>query len=205
MPQEREFALVFKVLNNAFSPPLQAGLRSGRQGARRRQMHLLGPTEYDEAKQVQLAQDMITRGVDGLGISAGNPKAMARIMKKAKDKGIPVVTFDSDVLPGGRRAALDLHRHRQLRVRRRRWRRRCWRQEEGRHRLHPVRRAGLAKTSRPRPRHPRHARRRRQGQAGRSASTGQNGWTEPAGCPVYNNDDITLAAQQVQRRYDHQP
>ena len=27
--------------------------------------------------------------------------------------------------------------------------------------------------------------------------TGQNGWTEPAGCPVYNNDDITLAAQQV--------
>jgi len=27
--------------------------------------------------------------------------------------------------------------------------------------------------------------------------TGQNGWTEPAGCPVYNNDDVKLAAQQV--------
>ena len=59
----------------------------------------IGPTEYDEAKQVQLAQDMITRGVDGLGISAGNPKAMARILKMANDKGIPVVTFDTDVLP----------------------------------------------------------------------------------------------------------
>lgn len=25
--------------------------------------------------------------------------------------------------------------------------------------------------------------------------TGQNGWTEPDGCPLYNNDDVNLAAQ----------
>ncbi len=27
--------------------------------------------------------------------------------------------------------------------------------------------------------------------------TGQGGWTEPAGCPVYNNDSVPLAAQQM--------
>lgn len=27
--------------------------------------------------------------------------------------------------------------------------------------------------------------------------TGQNCWSEPDGCPVYNNDDVKLAAQQV--------
>jgi ribose transport system substrate-binding protein len=35
--------------------------------------------------------------------------------------------------------------------------------------------------------------------------TGQNGWTEPDGCPVYNNDDIKLAAQQVNDVFTAQP
>ena len=97
--EEREFALVFKVLNNAFSPPIQAGCEAAAKKLGDVKCTYLGPTEYDEAKQVQLAQDMVTRGVAGLGISAGNPKAMARIMKMAKEKGIPVVTYDTDVLP----------------------------------------------------------------------------------------------------------
>ena len=116
---EREFALVFKVLNNAFSPPIDAGCQAAAAKLGDVTCTYIGPTEYDEAKQVQLAQDMITRGVDGLGISAGNPKAMARIMKMAKDKGIPVVTFDTDVLPEDAGLRAHLYRHRQLRVRRR--------------------------------------------------------------------------------------
>ena len=35
--------------------------------------------------------------------------------------------------------------------------------------------------------------------------TGQNGWTEPQGCPVYNDDDIRLAAQQVNDVFTSQP
>ena len=97
--EEREFALVFKVLNNAFSPPIQAGCEAAAKKLGDVKCTYIGPTEYDEAKEVQLAQDMVTRGVAGLGISAGNPKAMARIMKMAKEKGIPVVTYDTDVLP----------------------------------------------------------------------------------------------------------
>ena len=96
---EREFALVFKVLNNAFSPPIEEGCQAAAKKLGDVTCTYIGPTEYDEAKQVQLAQDMVTRGVAGLGISAGNPKAMARIMKMAQEKGIPVVTYDTDVLP----------------------------------------------------------------------------------------------------------
>ena len=96
---DREFALVFKVLNNAFSPPIEQGCQAAAKELGDVTCTYIGPTEYDEAKQVQLAQDMVTRGVAGLGISAGNPKAMARIMKMAQEKGIPVVTYDTDVLP----------------------------------------------------------------------------------------------------------
>ena len=80
---DREFALVFKVLNNAFSPPIDAGCKAAAKELGDVTCTYVGPTEYDEAKQVQLAQDIITRGVAGLGISAGNPKAMARILKLA--------------------------------------------------------------------------------------------------------------------------
>ena len=120
-----------------------------------------GPTEYDEAKQVQLAQDIITRGVDGLGISAGNPKAMARIMKMAKDKGIPVVTFDTDVLPEDAGLTVDLYRHRQLRVRRCAGPEGAGAQEEGGTVCIQSGAPGLREPQGPHPGHSRHARGRR--------------------------------------------
>src|SRR5215208_148496 len=89
---------VFKVLNNAFTPPLQEGCA---QAAKDFNVDCIfvGPPEYNEAQEVQMLQDMIQRGVDGLAVSAANPKAMARALKQAQDRGIPVVMFDSDVLP----------------------------------------------------------------------------------------------------------
>ena len=56
--EEREFALVFKVLNNAFSPPIQAGCEAAAKKLGDVKCTYIGPTEYDEAKEVQLAQDM---------------------------------------------------------------------------------------------------------------------------------------------------
>lgn len=192
---DREFALVFKVLNNAFSPPIDAGCKAAAKELGDVTCTYVGPTEYDEAKQVQLAQDIITRGVDGLGISAGNPKAMARILKMATDAGIPVVTFDTDVLPedaslratyigtdnyefGKVLAEKVLESKKGGTV--------CIQSgapasENLKARIQGIRDT-LAGASKDKP-------------VGTLA--GENGWTEPAGCPVYNNDDITLAAQQV--------
>ena len=193
---EREFALVFKVLNNAFSPPIDAGCKAAAEKLGDVTCTYIGPTEYDEAKQVQLAQDIITRGVDGLGISAGNPKAMARIMKMAQDKGIPVVTFDTDVLPedaGLRSTYIGTDNYEfgialaeKVLENKKEGGTVCIQSgapasENLKARVQGIRDtlAGAAKD------------------APVEALTGQNGWTEPAGCPVYNNDDVTLAAQQV--------
>lgn len=192
---QREFALVFKVLNNAFSPPIDKGCKAAAKELGDVTCTYIGPTEYDEAKEVQLAQDEITRGVDGIGISAGNPKAMARIMKIAKDKGIPVVTFDTDVLPedaglrstyigtdnyefGKALAAKVLDNKKSGTV--------CIQSgapasENLKARVQGIRDV-LGGGTKDKP-------------IGRLS--GQNGWSEPAGCPVYNNDDITLAAQQI--------
>lgn len=192
---EREFALVFKVLNNAFSPPIEQGCQAAAKKLGDVKCTYIGPTEYDEAKQVQLAQDVLTRGVAGLGISAGNPKAMVRILQLAKEKGVPVVTFDTDVLPEdaalrstyigtdnyefGKVLADKVVAHKKGGTV-------CIQSgapasENLRARVQGIRDVlGGGTKDKPIER-----------------LTGQNGWTEPAGCPVYNNDDITLAAQQV--------
>ena len=193
---DREFALVFKVLNNAFSPPIDDGCKAAAKELGDVTCTYVGPTEYDEAKQVQLAQDIITRGVDGLGISAGNPKAMARILKMANDAGIPVVTFDTDVLPEDanlRATYIGTDNYEFGKV-------------LGEKVLESKKEGGTVCIQSGAPASE-NLKARIQGIRDTLAGVakdkpidvlnGENGWTEPAGCPVYNNDDITLAAQQV--------
>lgn len=62
-----------------------------------------GPQKYDEAEQVQVVRDLITRGVDGLAISPANAQAMARVINEAVAAGIPTITYDADS-PGSKRA-----------------------------------------------------------------------------------------------------
>ena len=44
-------------------------------------------------------QDLITKGVDGIAVAPSNAPAMAKVLKAAADAGIPVMTWDSDLLP----------------------------------------------------------------------------------------------------------
>ncbi|WEK52660.1 MAG: sugar-binding protein [Candidatus Kaistia colombiensis] len=59
----------------------------------------IGPADATEQEQVELVQDLITKHVDGIGVSAANAPAMAKILARAKEANIPVVTWDSDLLP----------------------------------------------------------------------------------------------------------
>ncbi len=54
--------------------------------------------EHTEQEQIQIVQDLIARKVDGIAVAPSNAPAMARVLKRAKDAGIPVITWDSDVL-----------------------------------------------------------------------------------------------------------
>jgi ABC-type sugar transport system substrate-binding protein len=55
-----------------------------------------GPTETDPAKQNEVVEGWITRGVDVLAVSVENKEAISTALRKAREKGIKVVTFDAD-------------------------------------------------------------------------------------------------------------
>ena len=77
----------------------------------------------------------------------------------AKAKGIPVLTWDSDLLPENTGPARRLYRHAQLRHRRQPREARAEDQAERRHDLHPVGRRRGGQPQRAHAGHPRHARR----------------------------------------------
>lgn len=55
-----------------------------------------GPPQADINAQINLIEDFISTGVDGLAISPNDPTAIAPVIKKALDAGIPTITFDAD-------------------------------------------------------------------------------------------------------------
>ena len=63
-----------------------------------------GPPESDEAEQVQILRDLVTRGVNGISLSPVNADAVVSVIESAAKKNIPVVTFDSDA-PNSKRLA----------------------------------------------------------------------------------------------------
>lgn len=190
----KHFAMVFQVLNNAFTPPLQQGCEAAAK-ALGDTCTFMGPSEYDEAAEVQMAQDVIQRGVDGIAISAANPKAMVRALKLAKEKNLPVVLFNSDVLPedaslrltwiGTDNYSLGAQLAKEVQNLKAKGGTVCIQSGPAasinlNDRVQGARDV-LGGGTREKP---------------IERLTGQNGWTEPAGCPAYNNDDVRLAVQQ---------
>ncbi|HDP34922.1 MAG TPA: sugar ABC transporter substrate-binding protein [Candidatus Hydrogenedentes bacterium] len=57
-----------------------------------------GPSKETEiAQQINIVQDMITRGVDGIVLAACDANALINVVEQAHHAGIPVVMVDSDV------------------------------------------------------------------------------------------------------------
>jgi rhamnose transport system permease protein len=61
-----------------------------------------GPTDLDPAKQNEVVEGWITRGVDAIAVSVENRAAISTVLRKARGKGIKVVTWDSDAEPDAR-------------------------------------------------------------------------------------------------------
>lgn len=55
-----------------------------------------GPTETDPAKQNEVVEAWITRAVDVIAVSVENKEAISTVLRKARGKGIKVVTWDAD-------------------------------------------------------------------------------------------------------------
>jgi rhamnose transport system permease protein len=61
-----------------------------------------GPTELDPAKQNEVVEAWITRGVDAIAVSVENKAAISTVLRKARQRGIKVVTWDADAEPDAR-------------------------------------------------------------------------------------------------------
>jgi rhamnose transport system substrate-binding protein len=61
-----------------------------------------GPTNTNPAEQSRIIDTWINRGVDVIAVACEDGKSLSTSLKKARDKGIKVVTFDSDTTEDAR-------------------------------------------------------------------------------------------------------
>src|SRR6201999_2323272 len=137
-------------------------------------------------------------GVDGIAVSPANAAAMASVLPDAKAKGIPVLTWDSDLLPEAkdlRIAYVGTHNYEigvnlaklamQIKPKGGKI---CIQSGGAAAANHNERMQGIRDTLAG----------KESAQAPGDRLTGQNGWTEVDGCPLYTNDDFPLSVQQFQ-------
>jgi len=55
-----------------------------------------GPTDLDPAKQNEVVEGWITRGVDVIAVSVENKDGISTVLKKARERNIRVLTWDAD-------------------------------------------------------------------------------------------------------------
>jgi ribose transport system substrate-binding protein len=188
-------AIVVKGLDNPFFEQINLGCQQWMEENADSEYECLytGPaSSADEAGEVQIVDDLLSSGVAAIAISPSNAPAMAnRIRDIAPD--VPVMTIDADFLEQDRdlRATYLGTDNYLMGV--------MMAQEAAK--LKPeggtvclqlgnvaadninARAQGFRDTS--------------AGEEGIERLTGQNGWTEIAGCPVFTNDQADLANQQM--------
>ena len=93
------FALVPKAMNNPFFDLARDGCYKAQEELADVTCEYIGPGEHTEMEQIQIVQDLISKGVDGIAVAPSNAPAMAKALRAAQEAGIPVMTWDSDLLP----------------------------------------------------------------------------------------------------------
>jgi rhamnose transport system permease protein len=88
-------AMMPKSLGNAY---FIAGHKGADEAAKELGIELLwdGPTDPDPAKQNEIVDTWITRGVDVIAVAVENRTAISSVLRKARERGIHVVTWDAD-------------------------------------------------------------------------------------------------------------
>ncbi len=61
-----------------------------------------GPTDVDPARQNEIIESWITRGVDAIAVAAANREGISTALRKARSRGIKVITWDADAMPDAR-------------------------------------------------------------------------------------------------------
>jgi ribose transport system substrate-binding protein len=99
--EDMTILLAPKSLNNPYWFAVENGMRDAAEKLGIKAI-FDAPVEADAAKQAEKILSYIVKGVDGIGISPNDPEAIKVVVKRALDKGIPVIMFDSDSPDSGR-------------------------------------------------------------------------------------------------------
>jgi rhamnose transport system permease protein len=96
---------VIAVMPKAKGDPYFVSCRAGaEEAARELGVELIwdGPTGLDAAKQNELVESWITRRVDVIAVAVENKVGISTVLRKARQDGIRVLTWDADGLPDAR-------------------------------------------------------------------------------------------------------
>ena len=102
--KKMRFAVVPKAMNNPYFDLSRDGCMARAKALGDIECVYTGPVEHKPASQVQIIQDLITQGIDGLAISISDADAVIGVIKQARDAGIAVITFDADSPKSARQA-----------------------------------------------------------------------------------------------------
>ena len=194
------FALVPKNVNNPFFDQARDGCKKAEAelgGAI--ECRYIGPGEHGGGEeQLQMVNDLIQSGVDGIAVSPSNAAAMASALAQAKAAGIPVLTWDSDLLPenkdlriayvGTKNYDIGVNLAKIVQEIKPDGGTICIQSGGAAAANHNERMQGIRDTL--------------GGMSGTTSPgerlTGQNGWTEVDGCPLYTDDDFPRSVQQME-------
>jgi ribose transport system substrate-binding protein len=194
------FALVPKNMNNPFFDQARDGCKKAEaESGGKFKCEYIGPGEHGGGEeQVQVVNDLIAKRVDGIAVSPSNAAAMGNALKKAKDAGIPVLTWDSDLLDkdkalrvayvGTKNYDIGVNLAKIAQGLKPQGGTICIQSGGAAAANHNERMQGIRDTL--------------SGQKSKAAPgerlAGQNGWQEVDGCPLYTDDDFPRAVQQME-------
>ena len=100
-------ALVVKALGIGFFEAAAEGAEEAAKELGNVEIIYTGPTDTTAEGQIEVINSLIAQGVDAIAISANDPDAVVPALKKAMDRGITVISWDSGVAEGGRQMHLN--------------------------------------------------------------------------------------------------
>src|SRR5882672_1232546 len=97
-----KIAMVVKSLGNGFFDAAHEGGKEAAKELGDVELIYTGPTAATAEAQIEVINSLVSQKVDALAISANDKDALVPIARRAAQRGIKVISFDSGIAPAGR-------------------------------------------------------------------------------------------------------
>ena len=101
-----KIALLVKNLGNGFFDAANKGAQEAAKELGDVEVIYTGPTQATPEGQIDIINTLVAQGVNAIAVSANDADALVPALKKAMDRGIAVISFDSGVARDGRQMNL---------------------------------------------------------------------------------------------------